>query len=84
MELASARLLLSQSHKMVFDAGKLNPVTYVFAGGSITVYASNREYASLLLYLANVCSIEDAGSQLHTTAKTKHKTLGSLTNINLP
>ena len=70
---------------MAFDAGQFKPVVYNFSGGSITVYAPNREYASMALYLLGVLSAEDgAAAVLHTPAKTKHKTLGALVSITHP
>ena len=70
---------------MAFDAGQLKPVIFNFAGGSVTVYASNREYADLAMYLLNVLALEDGAAVApHTPAKTKHRTLGALTSITLP
>jgi len=70
---------------MSFNAGVHKPVVYNFTSGSITVYASNRELAEVEMYLLGVLSAEDGGSNsLHTTSKTKHRTLGALTSITLP
>jgi len=70
---------------MAFDAGQLKPVVFNFASGNVTVYASNREYADLAMYLLNVLALEDgAAAALHTPTKTKHRTLGALTSITLP
>jgi len=69
---------------MAFVPGKYNAVTYNFTGGSVTIYAPNREYASVLLHQSGLMASEDAGSQLHTVVKTKHKSFGALTSITLP
>lgn len=71
---------------MAWDAGKLNKVTYTFAGGAVVVYASNFEYAGMALKNTFQLSASPKNAQFdgHNTTETKHRTLGALTSITYP